>query len=163
MRAAQRELRLNTKLIDEARSAIDTSEERAIGLQSEARAVGILQLSAIAEEYRTDNLPITFRGRLPDGQIDVANDPRLFVEQLRLLDLSAIRIRNAIVDYYRAFEQRSSWARESLLISDEIEEYEDRLVDEWTRYREIVFPLGLSARKAGSWFSFAMMSIRCGS
>lgn len=45
------------------------------------------KLSAIAEEYRNDNLPITFRGRLPDGQIDVANDPRLFVEQLRVLDL----------------------------------------------------------------------------
>ena len=97
------------------------------------------KLSAIAEEYRTDNLPITFRGRLPDGQIDVANDARLFVEQLRVLDLSAARIRNAIIDYYRAFEQRSSWARESLLISGEIEEYEDRLVDEWSRYREIVF------------------------
>lgn len=97
------------------------------------------KLSAIAEEYRSDNLPITFRGRLPDGQIDVANDPRLFVEQLRVLDLSAARIRNAIIDYYRAFEQRSSWARESLLISGEIEEYEDRLVDEWSRYREIVF------------------------
>ena len=97
------------------------------------------KLSAIAEEYRTDNLPITFRGRLPDGQIDIANDPRIFVEQLRLLDLSATRIRNAIIDYYRAFEQRSSWARESLLISGEIEEYEDRLVDEWSRYRELVF------------------------
>jgi hypothetical protein len=97
------------------------------------------KLSAIAEEYRTDNLPITFRNRLPDGQIDVANDPRLFVEQLRILDLSATRIRNAIIDYYRAFEQRSSWARENLLISGEIEEYEDRLVDEWTRYREIAF------------------------
>ncbi|BBK42794.1 hypothetical protein STVA_28140 [Allostella vacuolata] len=97
------------------------------------------KLSAIAEEYRTDNLPITFRGHRPENQIDVVNDPRLFVEQLRALDLSATRIRNAIIDYYRAFEQRSSWARESLLISGEIEEYEDRLVDEWTRYREIVF------------------------
>ncbi|MDR3514810.1 MAG: hypothetical protein P4M00_03280 [Azospirillaceae bacterium] len=97
------------------------------------------KLSAIAEEYRDGNLPINFRGRLPDGQIDVANDPRLFVKQLRILDLSAARIRNAIIDYYRAFEQRSSWARESLLISGEIEEYEDRLVDEWGRYREIVF------------------------
>lgn len=97
------------------------------------------KLSAIAEEYRNDNLPITFRGRLPEGQIDVANDPRLFVEQLRVLDLSATRIRSAIIDYYRAFEQRSNWARESLLISGEIEEYEDRLVDEWSRYREIVF------------------------
>lgn len=97
------------------------------------------KINAINEEYRADNLPITFRHRLPDGQIDVANDPRIFVEQLRILDLSAVRIRNAIIDYYRAFEQRSSWARENLLISGEIEEYEDRLIDEWTRYREIVF------------------------
>lgn len=97
------------------------------------------KLSAISEEYRADSLPITFRDKLPDGQIDVANDPRLFVEQLRALDLSATRIRNAIIDYYRAFEQRSSWARESLLISGEIEEYEDRLIDEWTRYREVFF------------------------
>jgi hypothetical protein len=97
------------------------------------------KLSALAEEYRTDNLPITFRNSLPDGKIDVANDPRVFVEQLRVLELSAARIQNAIIDYYRAFEQRSSWARESLLVSGEIEEYEDRLVDEWTRYREIVF------------------------
>lgn len=46
------------------------------------------KLSATAEEYRSDNLPITFRNRLPDGKIDVAGDPRLFVEQLRDLDLS---------------------------------------------------------------------------
>jgi hypothetical protein len=97
------------------------------------------KLSALAEEYRTDNLPITFRNRLPDGKIDVAKDPRIFVEQLRVLELSATRVQSAIIDYYRAFEQRSNWARESLLVSGEIEEYEDRLVDEWTRYREIVF------------------------
>ncbi len=97
------------------------------------------KLSAIAEEYRDGSLPITFRTRLPDGQIDVAKDTRLFVKQLHMLELSATRIRNAIIDYYRAFEQRSNWARESLLISGEIEEYENRLIDEWTRYREIVF------------------------
>jgi len=97
------------------------------------------KLSSLGDEYRADNLPITFRNKLPGGKIDIANDPRLFVEQLRVLDLSATRVRNAIIDYYRAFEQRSSWARESLLVSGEIEEYEDRLIDEWTRYREIVF------------------------
>jgi hypothetical protein len=97
------------------------------------------KLSSLAEEYRSDNLPITFRNRLPDGKIDIDNDPRLFVEQLRVLDLSPTRIQNAIIDYYRAFEQRSSWARETLLISGEIEDYENKLVDEWTRYREVVF------------------------
>ena len=96
------------------------------------------KLSSMAEEYRNDNLPITFRQRQP-GEIDVANDPRLFVEQLRALDLTTTRLQNAIIDYYRAFEQRSSWARENLLVSNEIEEYEDRLIDEWSRYKEVTF------------------------
>lgn len=95
------------------------------------------KLAAIAEEYRNDNLPITFRNREPET-IDAANDPRLFVTQLRHLNLSSERIRSAIVDYYRAFEQRSQWVRENLLVSGEIEEYEDRLTDEWQRYREVI-------------------------
>ncbi|WP_245495790.1 hypothetical protein [Mesorhizobium sp. M7A.F.Ca.CA.001.07.2.1] len=43
LRIAQRELRLNAKLVQQANEAIDSSEERAIGLLSEARAVGILR------------------------------------------------------------------------------------------------------------------------
>lgn len=97
------------------------------------------KLSALAEEYRSDNLPITYQNRVPPGKIDPTNDPRLFVIQLRLLGIPSGRIRSAIIDYYRAFEQRSSWARENLLISGEIEEYEDRLIDEWSRYKELVF------------------------
>ena len=97
------------------------------------------KLSALAEEYKSDNLPITFRGKVPTGEIDPDNDPRLFVVQLREIGIASNRIRNAILDYYRAFEQRSSWARENLLISGEMEEYEDRLVDEWSRYRDVAF------------------------
>lgn len=94
------------------------------------------KLSAFAEEYKSDNLPITFRGKAPAGEIDAENDPRLFVVQLREIGIASNRIRNAILDYYRAFEQRSAWARENLLVLDEMEEYEDRLVDEWSRYRD---------------------------
>jgi len=59
--------------------------------------------------------------------------------QLREIGIASNRIRNAILDYYRAFEQRSAWARENLLVSGELEEYEDRMVDEWSRYRDVVF------------------------
>lgn len=97
------------------------------------------KLSAFAEEYKSDNLPITFRGKAPAGEIDEENDPRLFVVQLREIGIASNRIRNAILDYYRAFEQRSAWARENLLVSGEMEEYEDRLVDEWGRYKDAVF------------------------
>jgi hypothetical protein len=97
------------------------------------------KLSALSEEYKLDNLPITFRGKEPTGEIDTQNDPRTFVVQLRQIGISSNRIRTAILDYYRAFEQRSEWARNALLVSGEIEDYEDRLVDEWSRYRDVVF------------------------
>lgn len=97
------------------------------------------KLFALSEEYKLDNLPITFRGKEPAGEIDTENDPRTFVVQLREIGIASSRIRNAILDYYRAFEQRSEWARTNLLVSGEIEDYEDRLVDEWSRYRDVVF------------------------
>jgi hypothetical protein len=96
------------------------------------------KLAVLADEYKIDNLPITFSDSVPEDGVDAHGDPRRFVEQLRALNLSAERIRFAIIDYYRAFEQRSSWARANLLVSDEIEKYEDKLVDEWARYRELV-------------------------
>lgn len=97
------------------------------------------KLNALAEEYKLDNLPITFRGKEPAAGVDTDNDPRPFVVQLRQIGISSSRIRSAILDYYRAFEQRSEWARENLLVSGEIEDYEGRLVDEWSRYRDVVF------------------------
>lgn len=97
------------------------------------------KLSNFAEEYKADNLPITFRGKAPADEIDTDADPRLFVKQLREIGISSNRIRSAILDYYRAFEQRSAWARENLLVSGEVEEYEDRLTDEWNRYKDVIF------------------------
>lgn len=97
------------------------------------------KLSDFAEEYKSDNLPITFRGKAPADDIDTETDPRLFVTQLRDIGISSNRIRSAILDYYRAFEQRSAWARENLLVSGEVEEYEDRLADEWNRYKDVAF------------------------
>ena len=97
------------------------------------------KLSNFAEEYKADNLPITFRGKVPTDEIDIDADPRLFVAQLREIGISSNRIRNAILDYYRAFEQRSAWARENLLALGEVEEYEDRLADEWGRYKDVTF------------------------
>jgi hypothetical protein len=97
------------------------------------------KLSNFAEEYKADNLPITFRGKVPTYEIDTSADPRQFVVQLREIGLSSNRIKNAILDYYRAFEQRSVWARENLLLLGEVEEYEDRLCDEWSRYKDVAF------------------------
>ncbi|MHC8361998.1 ABC-three component system protein [Pseudomonas sp. LS2P72] len=97
------------------------------------------KLHAFSEEYRADNLPITFEDAEPEKPIEVATDNRLFVLQLRHLHLSPSRVRNAILDYYQAFEQRSAWARQRLTGAEEIEAYEQRLTNEWKRHRDIIF------------------------
>lgn len=112
---------------------------------TDARSEGIFgyevsdKLSNLADEYKADNLPITFRGKAPADEIDTDADPRQFVVQLREIGISSNRIRSAILDYYRAFEQRSAWARENLLAAGEVDEYEDRLTDEWNRYKDVIF------------------------
>ncbi|MFC7367260.1 DUF3732 domain-containing protein [Vreelandella zhaodongensis] len=42
LRTAQRDLRINSKQLEQARNAIDTSHEQAISLYSEARSVGVI-------------------------------------------------------------------------------------------------------------------------
>ena len=96
------------------------------------------KLGFIADEYKIDNLPITFGDAQPSDEPDPENDNRLFVRQLHSIGLKTSQIRRAIVDYYRAFEQRASWARLEADIGEEIELYEDKLVDEWGRNKDII-------------------------
>ena len=37
----------------------------------------------------------------------------------------------AIRDYYRAFKQRANWVRNDLLYVNELDKYEQKLIDEW--------------------------------
>jgi len=88
----------------------------------------------IAELFRPDALPIDFLTAVPANPPDPEGDNRQFVAQLHAIALASKRIKKAILDYYRAFEQRSRWVREKLVVDDELELYEAKLVDEWERY-----------------------------
>lgn len=99
------------------------------------RAELLEQLFAITDTIGRDILPLDFEHALPDRAPDPEGDQRLFVQQLRAISLGAAAIRFAILDYYRAFEQRSRWARQHLFIGDdELELYERRLIEEMERY-----------------------------
>ncbi len=90
-----------------------------------------LEITDLAEQFRLDNLPIDFPIEVDKTEGDLPEDERLFVEQLRLVMVSNARIKKAISDYWRAFNQRAKWVREDLLLDQDLEEYEDRLVREW--------------------------------
>ena len=91
------------------------------------------RILTLAEQFRPNALPIDFADESPPGGVDSEKDDQLFVRQLRMISLGKERIEIAMLDYYRAFEQRSRWAREELLVGDELASYEARLVEEWRR------------------------------
>jgi hypothetical protein len=91
------------------------------------------EIDDLREQFLQDNLPVDFENVFPDEDVVKAMLGKPFVEQLRLVALTDARIRYAVTDYYRAFEQRSRWLREDLLLVGDLESYEKHLVEEWER------------------------------
>lgn len=92
------------------------------------------KLASINEQFQPDALPIDFFNKCPTNEYMLDCENRLFVLQLQAIMVGSNRIEKAILDYYRAFQQRSQWTRENLLEDDELENYERKLIDEWERY-----------------------------
>jgi len=82
------------------------------------------------DSLKSDNLPIDVFIR--DSKIDDNEyDDRLFVSQLKIINIGKNALRVAKRDYYRASEQRSKWIREKLVDPQEEIDYEARLKDDW--------------------------------
>jgi hypothetical protein len=96
-----------------------------------------LQMSDLREQFKQESLPIDddlLEFTLDDATRS-AHENSTFVRQLELVKTGKHRIAAAIRDYYRAFEQRSRWLREDLVVGMDLHKYEKRLTEEW----ELVF------------------------
>ena len=102
-----------------------------------ARAITLSDLHAkvtdIRQDFTTDRLPLDEELDSMPLSSDHPLDDRMFIRQMHLVSLSRSAIRWAVHDYYRAFTQRSRWARESLLLDGETEKYDRALTDAWYR------------------------------
>ena len=90
-----------------------------------------MTINDLQKQFVDDNLPIDFIDAIAPSEEELPEEQRIFIEQLRLVLITNPRIKLAISDYYRAYEQRSRWVREDLLLVSELGKYEKRLVEEW--------------------------------
>ncbi|WP_231472395.1 ABC-three component system protein [Pseudoxanthomonas suwonensis] len=88
------------------------------------------QLDDIREQLKDDALPLDPEVMQALVEID-AYEGQVFVHQARLANIREPRVLAAVRDYYRAYEQRSRWMRENLLLVGELDKYERRLCEEW--------------------------------
>lgn len=95
------------------------------------------QVAEIAESFHEGNLPIDFGDFDPTAEEIRASENKQYVIQLNAINANPRTVRKAILDYHRAFNQRHRWLKDSLLLANEIETFEDRLRDEWERYFDL--------------------------
>lgn len=103
------------------------------------------EMNNLRQSLREDNLPID--DEIEQMEVDATGyRERVFVHQLRLIQISNARVVRAIRDYYRAFAQRSRWVREELVGVGDLDRYERRLKDAWeSRFLGIRDEMGESA------------------
>lgn len=88
------------------------------------------ETASLREQFKEENLPID--DDIMSASVDASGyQDRVFVHQLRIIEVGNTRIFHAIRNLYRAYEQRSRWMREDLLYVGELDQYENRLVEEW--------------------------------
>lgn len=86
---------------------------------------------SVSQEYSDDNLPIDIFDIEDVQESKLSASEKIFCEQLKLICIGNHRMQTALRDYYRAFSQRANWVRNDLLYVNELEKYEQRLIDEW--------------------------------
>lgn len=86
---------------------------------------------SLSQEYSDENLPIDIWDIEDIKESELSTDEKVFYEQLKLICIGSSHMRVALRDYYRAFKQRANWIRNDLLFVNELEIYEQRLIDEW--------------------------------
>ncbi|MBB3454198.1 hypothetical protein FHT86_002454 [Rhizobium sp. BK313] len=121
LRVLQRELRLKTKLVQQAREAVDNSEERAFGLLSEARAVGIIPSDAAIDPGQVIDL---LRRALSWQPQPVPDDDG---QRLSTIERELIDLRERRRETQRRIDGAQQFARRADGFQSEAFEQKDRL------------------------------------
>ncbi|HSZ54846.1 MAG TPA: ABC-three component system protein [Tepidisphaeraceae bacterium] len=113
-----------------------------------------LKVADIRETYRRGAIP-DYVANLTPPRVNLANDRRLFVEQLRLIKANEGRQVAAVSDFTRAATQRSELVRKGNIDRLDLQQYDEKLCSEWRRLfsiRQNEVPLGagdVELEKAG--------------
>ncbi|KIC49702.1 hypothetical protein RA29_08565 [Tateyamaria sp. ANG-S1] len=93
----------------------------------------ILKAHEIGKTLTDEALPIDNPETLDVKECSDDDETRVFVRQMRAIRITDGMVRGATSGFYRAYAQQSHWARESLILEDELSNYDEKLRDAWRR------------------------------
>ena len=96
----------------------------------------VARINDIRDEFTQQNLPVDFIDNEPTRTEILSFNDNNFVKQLELISATKPIIRIAIIEYWKAYQQRTRWVNDELIFDDELIKYEKRLIDAWSKQFE---------------------------
>jgi hypothetical protein len=93
----------------------------------------IIKANEIGKSISGETLLIDHPSDLGVKDYSHEDEDQTFVRQMRLVGLPDQIVRRGVEDFYRASAQRSKWARENLLLDEDLSNYDAGLEDRWGR------------------------------
>ncbi|MEJ5867663.1 ABC-three component system protein [Pseudokineococcus sp. 5B2Z-1] len=103
------------------------------------------RVSGLLQDYGPDSLPTTVH-EADVRELASAGGGQLLAQQLSWVGASPRYVELALIDFYRAYEQRTRWVEDELVGRWELDLFEERLREEWER----AFEATVSRLPAGS-------------
>ena len=102
-----------------------------------------LAIGDLRERLLTDDLHLEVNPEIEEMELEgLTEEDRVFVQQLKLLSLDSPALADALLNYKRAFQQRSEWVRKHLVSPGELERYERQLIEEWKFFFALIENMG---------------------
>ncbi len=89
------------------------------------------------DQFATSKLAADFKAYMPTEEEKEKVKDNTFIKQLKQISMTETAIGHAIRDYFRAYKQRLKWIRNDVLAEETIIEYEQVLVEEWERIKDV--------------------------
>jgi hypothetical protein len=87
----------------------------------------------IRDQFTQNSLPIDFIEQEPKKAEIFSFNNSIFVKQLELVAATQPIIQLAIIDYWKAYQQRTRWINDELLFDNELIKYEKKLIRAWEK------------------------------
>ncbi|MCV0401725.1 MAG: hypothetical protein K5777_07095 [Nitrosopumilus sp.] len=96
----------------------------------------VSHINDIRDQFTQESLPIDFVDNEPSKVEMLSFTDNDFVKQLELISASKPIIQIAIIEYWKAYQQRTRWVNDELLFDNELIKYEQRLINAWNKQFE---------------------------
>lgn len=92
-----------------------------------------IALATIRDDMKSGSIPARFADSRPSPEEMAGQSSRIYVQQLKAVNVRPRATTSAIIDYFRTVHERNEWIRRGNVLPDELRQYDNELAYRWQK------------------------------